>query len=639
MNTPVVGDSVQLGFSNTAFGFSYLGVTKVGYNALTNQMLYFEPTFNRSIRVAPPAALITNRTQTWRNDSGIIALVADVKVVKLDMTFGNDASAALRGTYANDSYFSTWAAAYAAAAIGDTIEIYSGNIGNITITKTLNIHCSPGVTFAGSVVVSGVNVTVKFTGSALFRGIIDLSGTDSVLGIYGDHEYLTTTQSGVGSIPIAVYGTNCRMDLQFTRLTSAAYNTFAIAGTDCRLEVNVLGVTTLNHTTFGLNNFVRVNDFATNPIVRVNFFDDIYSIRAGFAWVRNFITNCDIVFDLHGNTLYKSSFAPGFSDSSLVQAYNFVSGNLTILGNVQYTGPDKGVYEPAVIDQAEDLNIYIKGNWIGLFPGIYEGGDGQGNPSTGKEVIFKGNFSSNGAIAAYSVQPTNIVKFMDGTLETNGFVYITGNAFTQTPGLKASAIILGAPNFWPPSSNLTPLYLERVNLVNLNASNVHGLISYGVANPAQTGIAYITRCNFINSNLTAFEGRVISQPFCVTGSLLFTPAAGVDGLYLNVATTNIGGIGYGLTYDVTVAGGVITAISINNQGTGYLGGDSVSLIGYPGSVVNIISTATKPVESVDNLGNVDFGADMINVFTVFEAAGRGYLQDSLYTKTNFTKNF
>ena len=54
----------------------------------------------------------------------------------------------------------------------------------------------------------------------------------------------------------------------------------------------------------------------------------------------------------------------------------------------------------------------------------------------------------------------------------------------------------------------------------------------------------------------------------------------------DVATTNVKGTGTGLTVDVTVnANEVITAVAINQDGTGYYNGDTFTIDGYPGSLI------------------------------------------------------
>ena len=65
------------------------------------------------------------------------------------------------------------------------------------------------------------------------------------------------------------------------------------------------------------------------------------------------------------------------------------------------------------------------------------------------------------------------------------------------------------------------------------------------------------------------------------GSGYKTADGDASGTRLNVATA--GGSGNGLTLDLTIASGVITAVAIRNQGSGYKLDDSVSLNVSPGS--------------------------------------------------------
>jgi len=79
----------------------------------------------------------------------------------------------------------------------------------------------------------------------------------------------------------------------------------------------------------------------------------------------------------------------------------------------------------------------------------------------------------------------------------------------------------------------------------------------------------------------------------------------------NVATTNVKGSGKGLTVDVTVnASEQITACTINAAGTGYFNGDTFTIDGYPGSLIQYISGEVYAYNLVDgSLAKVSINTD------------------------------
>ena len=60
-----------------------------------------------------------------------------------------------------------------------------------------------------------------------------------------------------------------------------------------------------------------------------------------------------------------------------------------------------------------------------------------------------------------------------------------------------------------------------------------------------------------------------------------------DGSPKAVATTATQGSGTGLTVDLTVAGGIVTAATVAAGGSGYATGDTVNVTGYAGVVLTV----------------------------------------------------
>ncbi len=71
-----------------------------------------------------------------------------------------------------------------------------------------------------------------------------------------------------------------------------------------------------------------------------------------------------------------------------------------------------------------------------------------------------------------------------------------------------------------------------------------------------------------------------------------------NGTYPNVPAVNISGTGTGATFDVTVAGAVITAVAVNNPGLGYAPGDTFQFaVGFDGG------TGTGEIITINTVGN------------------------------------
>jgi hypothetical protein len=77
----------------------------------------------------------------------------------------------------------------------------------------------------------------------------------------------------------------------------------------------------------------------------------------------------------------------------------------------------------------------------------------------------------------------------------------------------------------------------------------------------------------------------------VTGISILTPGSNLtNGTGLNLVTT--GGSGTGLTIDITVAGNIVTAVSISNRGKGYKVGDTITYTPGNGNPATFTLTAT-----------------------------------------------
>lgn len=111
-------------------------------------------------------------------------------------------------------------------------------------------------------------------------------------------------------------------------------------------------------------------------------------------------------------------------------------------------------------------------------------------------------------------------------------------------------------------------------------------------------------------NITANQiGSVIGLTLS-SGGFSYTDGPPGSGSYSNIAT--IGGSGSGLTVNITVTASSIESVSINNSGTGYIIGNTVSVVGNPSGVnaiLTIESVTNGEISSVDLIsGGIGFSS-------------------------------
>jgi hypothetical protein len=131
------------------------------------------------------------------------------------------------------------------------------------------------------------------------------------------------------------------------------------------------------------------------------------------------------------------------------------------------------------------------------------------------------------------------------------------------------------------------------------------LDTYFIFNRPGTAEFYISLSNVTYAMLTGSTGRVLSGSIATGGTLY------VDGSYPAVPLT--GGTGAGATAAITVAGGIVTVVTIVNPGSGYTEGDVLSAnnanLGGAGSgfgySVESVATAFDPLDIAAKTGSAD----------------------------------
>lgn len=102
----------------------------------------------------------------------------------------------------------------------------------------------------------------------------------------------------------------------------------------------------------------------------------------------------------------------------------------------------------------------------------------------------------------------------------------------------------------------------------------------------EDGQVHIANINAAGSNYSLDDTITLTAAGFADAVRITTAGSGLsNGSSTGVATTAITGTGSGMTVDITISGGAVTAATINAAGTGYRNGDTVSIDGQAGTVL------------------------------------------------------
>ena len=102
----------------------------------------------------------------------------------------------------------------------------------------------------------------------------------------------------------------------------------------------------------------------------------------------------------------------------------------------------------------------------------------------------------------------------------------------------------------------------------------------------EDGQVHVANINAAGSNYSLDDTITLTAAGFADAVRITTPGSGLsNGSSTGVATTAITGTGSGMTVDITISGGAVTAATINAAGTGYRNGDTVSIDGQTGTVL------------------------------------------------------
>ena len=102
----------------------------------------------------------------------------------------------------------------------------------------------------------------------------------------------------------------------------------------------------------------------------------------------------------------------------------------------------------------------------------------------------------------------------------------------------------------------------------------------------EDGQVHVANINAAGSNYSLDDTITLTAAGFADAVRITTAGSGLsNGSSTGVATTAVTGTGSGMTVDITISGGAVTAATINAAGTGYRNGDTVSINGQAGTVL------------------------------------------------------
>lgn len=251
----------------------------------------------------------------------------------------------------------------------------------------------------------------------------------------------------------------------------------------------------------------------------------------------------------------------------------------TVCGNPDATGKLPRAMSPSgFIGAAGGVNGEIQYNSGGTLAGA-TGGD---VAMSGDATLIQPNAVTNSKINS------GAANTMKGSLNGTNTTDISLTACTLT--YQITKWVAGSG--W--QCGINPVLPSRAVAATLDLSAFTAITTQGYATPGDGGGA-----TFVNVGSTPFQ-----DSFVTGGSITNAGAACTNGTYL--VHNLVGGTGVGLQANITVAGNIVTAVTIvNGGGNGYTVGDTTtnSAVGCANWVWTVSTVSTPLASFTDSAGN------------------------------------
>ena len=433
-----------------------------------------------------------------------------------------------------------------------------------------------------------------YTSSTSATGIGTIAGTVMTIASVSDGSYAlgqTITGTGVSQdTTITSYGT--------PTATLASVVITGVAGNfSCTATTLAVGNTVTISGTFGGTGSITGYANPTSYLISETNGTTTFKLTtlSGAAVVTTAGTPTGLTYTLFGGTgSYNVSKSQTVTSTSLAGLGIFRNTALTggtgsgATANVTITS---GVVTNVTLVES-GVNYAVGDNLTATFAGVTNG-VGSGTALVGGTLYTDGSFASvpltggsgAGAVATITVSGNTVVGIV---LTSPGTGYTVGNTLTCSAalignGVNSNVITTAGANYPDGIYSNVPLTggtgkLARGNItVAVGAVTAFTIASRGVGYTVGDTLSFAASSIGGNTNGIATFGAI-------TAGSNYT-----NGVWLNVPLT--GGAGTGATAQITVAGNVVTAITITNKGNNYVVADSMSCLAqYIGNGINTIGT-------------------------------------------------
>jgi hypothetical protein len=368
----------------------------------------------------------------------------------------------------------------------------------------------------------------------------------------------------------------------------------------------------------------KIADYFNNNIITANFEynqigdsfedniiinDDFYRNRIGNDFRENQIENDDFQNNQIGNQFNNNSIYSGFIKNRILNGYNnneiFRDFEGNDIGN-GFNNNDiyQGFYDNSIKDYFNNNTIGdINNIGVGYFEDNVIGNTFKGNSTTG---IFANNqigndFYSN--ITEDGFTNNTFLNICNGNNLAQGFSFnMIGNQFSNNTigeyfgfggGIPRGNVIGNDFHF-----NTIGDFFYDNRIKDYFRSNIIG--NYFVNND----VSYNFNSNTIGKDFqnNDIKVSVIGEDFRDQQGQLATvintnTPNGLDNTYPNVPQFSTSGIGQNGTFDITVLGGAVNTVAVNNNGYGYVNGDTILIKGSQFGGVDGVDDLTLSVNS------------------------------------------
>ena len=241
---------------------------------------------------------------------------------------------------------------------------------------------------------------------------------------------------------------------------------------------------------------------------------------------------------------------------------------------------------------APGVNYAVGDNLTATFAGVTNG-VGSGTALVGGTLYTDGTFASvpltggsgAGAVATITVSGNTVVGIV---LTSPGTGYTVGNTLTCAAsyignGVNSNVITTAGSNYPDGTYTNVPLTGGSGKLATANITVTVGAVTAFTINSRGVGFTVGNTLSFAASSIGGNVNGIATFGAITAGSNY------TNGVWTNVPLT--GGAGTGATAQITVAGNVVTAITITNKGNNYVVANSMSCLAqYIGNGINTIGT-------------------------------------------------